>query len=33
MAELKELSPDAVAERTTENFFRLFTRAVRPNGA
>ena len=33
MAELKELSPDAVAERTTENFFRLFTRAVRPVGA
>lgn len=33
MAELKELSADAVAARTTENFFRLFSRAARPDGA
>ena len=30
LAELKSVSADALAEATTENFFRLFTRAERP---
>jgi TatD DNase family protein len=30
LAELKGVSPEAIAEATTDNFFRLFTRAARP---
>lgn len=30
LAELKGVSADAIADATTENFFRLFTRAARP---
>jgi TatD DNase family protein len=30
LAELKGVSPAAIAEATTDNFFRLFTRAARP---
>lgn len=30
LAELKGVSPDNVADATTDNFFRLFTRAARP---
>jgi TatD DNase family protein len=30
LAELRGLSPAALAERTTENFFRLFGKARRP---
>ncbi len=33
VAELKGLSPEDLARRTTENFFRLFTRAEAPAGA
>ena len=30
LAELKGVSADAIADITTDNFFRLFTRAARP---
>ena len=33
VAEIKGISPDELARATTENFFRLFTRAERPDAA
>jgi TatD DNase family protein len=30
VAELKGITPAALAEATTDNFFRLFTKAARP---
>jgi len=30
LAELKGVAPEAIAVATTDNFFRLFTRAARP---
>ena len=33
LAEIKGLSLDEVAEKTTENFFRLFSRAIKPDEA
>jgi len=33
VAELKAVSPEALADATTENFFRLFSKAQRPDTA